>query len=269
MVQKFFKRVEKKYLLDEKQFNAFFTDLREHMEVDEYGLHTIRNIYFDTEDDVLIRTSIEKPKYKEKFRVRCYGTPQQDSTCFLEIKKKYKGVVYKRRMTLPMTEARAYLYDGELPEKQGQIFHEIDYFIHHYNVKPKRYIAYDRIALFGKEDPEFRVTFDTNIRSREENLTLFSDEGNTYLLEKGMRLMEVKINGAMPLWFARLLSEHKIYDTSFSKYGEFYEKEVEDDFEHGIYTSVDSDYVDEDYIDEDYMEGSQDWSYIHHVYAHV
>ena len=120
------------------------------MTEDSYGWHTIRNIYFDTADDALIRTSIEKPKYKEKFRVRCYGQPTEDSTYFLEIKKKYNGLVNKRRIPLSREEAKKYLEEGDAPKETGQIYREVDYFFTHYGIRPKRYIAYDRLAMFGR-----------------------------------------------------------------------------------------------------------------------
>ena len=222
MVQKVFNRIEKKYLLDEAQYQKMRKALEPYMQVDSYGLHNIRNIYFDTEENELIRRSIEKPSYKEKFRIRCYGQPKDESDIFLEIKKKYKGLVNKRRMTLTPEETKAYLTEGKAPEKQGQIFREIDFFLKRYEIKPALYLAYDRIALFGKEDHEFRVTFDQNIRSRKENLTLFSDEDTTELLEPGYHLMEVKVLNAMPLWFVKILSELEIRSTSFSKYGRVY-----------------------------------------------
>lgn len=224
--QKVFNRYEKKFLLDNETYIAFKAELDKYMLEDEYGIHTIRNIYFDTKDNALIRNSIEGPKYKEKFRVRCYGQPTNDSMCFLEIKKKYKGLVNKRRVAIPMTEAENYLIYGVTPLRPNQIFKEIEYFFSRYAIEPKRYIAYDRLAMYGRMDSEFRVTFDTNIRSRTRNLTLFVDEGNELLLEAGWHLMEVKISNAMPLWFAKLLSKYEIYPTSFSKYGNFYKKEL-------------------------------------------
>ncbi len=227
-IQKVFNRYEKKFLLDENTYIRFKEELDTYMEEDEYGLHTIRNIYYDTPTNELIRASIEGPKYKEKFRIRCYGTPTYDSMCFLEIKKKYKGLVNKRRVAIPMEEAEKYLISGALPTNQSQIFKEIDYFFSRYTLEPKRYIAYDRLAMFGKEDNEFRVTFDINIRSRDTNLTLYEDSDNDYLLAPGQRLMEVKISEAMPLWFARLLSKYQIYPTSFSKYGNFYKKQLKE-----------------------------------------
>jgi hypothetical protein len=225
-IQSVFDRYEKKYVIDEKTYNSLMNDLDQYMEIDEYGLYNIRNIYYDTDCDELIRTSIEGPKYKEKFRVRCYGAPSYDSMCFLEIKKKYRGIVNKRRVAIPMEEAENYLIKGIMPTNPNQIFYEIDYFFNHYGIVPKRYIAYDRIALFGKEDHDFRVTFDKDIRSRVSNLSLYYDEDNEYLLEPNQRLMEVKIAESMPLWFAQLLSKHEIYPVSFSKYGNFYKKQV-------------------------------------------
>ena len=224
--QKVFNRYEKKYLLDNETYKRFKSELDQYMTEDEYGLHTIRNIYFDTMDNELIRTSIEKPKYKEKFRIRCYGEPKEQGKYFLEIKKKYNGLVNKRRIILPIEQAIDYIENGITPQKSGQIFNEIDYFLNHYELYPKRYIAYDRIAMYGNEDSSFRVTFDINIRSRVDNLTLDWDDDNEYLLSAGNHLMEVKISDAMPLWFARLLSKYEIYDTSFSKYGNFYKKQL-------------------------------------------
>ena len=223
MVQKVFNRVEKKFLLNQEQYDNLMKELLSYMEIDSYGLHNIRNIYFDTESFELIRTSIEKPEYKEKFRIRCYGQPKEESDIFLEIKKKYKGVVNKRRITLKPDETRKYLLEDIKPQNDGQIMREIDFMKQRYHMKPVLYLAYDRLALFGREDKDFRVTFDRNIRSRRDNLTLFCDEGNSYLMEEGCYLMEVKITNAMPLWFVELLSKYEIRSTSFSKYGRIYQ----------------------------------------------
>lgn len=227
MIQKVFNRYEKKYMLTRQQYEAIRQRMEPYMEKDQYGLHTIRNIYYDTEDDELIRTSLEKPKYKEKFRVRCYGEPNAESDYFLEIKKKYKGIVNKRRIVMKPQEAKAYLENGEKPREQSQIFREVDYVWNHYQLIPKIYLAYDRIALFGKEDAEFRVTFDQNIRSRDFALTLEKDTETTKLLKDGYYLMEVKISNAMPLWFVKILTELEIHSTSFSKYGNVYRRNLE------------------------------------------
>ena len=235
MVQNVFNSYEKKYLLSKEQYEALRRRMAPYMEEDAYGLHTIRNIYYDTDTDELIRTSLDKPQYKEKFRVRCYGTPKEDSPIFLEIKKKYRGLVNKRRAVLSQKEARAYLEQGVRPMKYTQILKEIDYFLHSHNAVPKVYLAYDRVALFGKEDAEFRVTFDTNIRYRNDDLKLENDSDTTMLQGRGFYLMEVKILNAMPLWFAHLLDEMEIRSISFSKYGTAYKKNLQN----GYYSYVD------------------------------
>lgn len=224
MAQEIFKRYEKKYMLSEQQYTCLLRALIARMAIDEYGKHTISNIYFDTRDYELIRTSIEQPAYKEKLRLRAYGTVKEDSTVYVELKKKYDGVVYKRRVPMAMQEAGKYLDYGIRPKEDSQIFREIDYTLKRYDLKPAAYIAYDRIALFGKEDPELRVTFDRNIRCRNYMLDLRCGENGSRILEKGQVLMEVKVPGAMPLWMSRLLAGLNIYPDSFSKYGTYYQE---------------------------------------------
>lgn len=220
-----FQRVEKKYRMNLEQYEDFMKRAAGYIELDEYGLHTISNIYYDTKYYDLIRNSIEKPKYKEKFRVRGYGKVTEDSRIFLEIKKKYKGIVYKRRTSLIAGEARGYLEKGIFPENGDQIMKEIEYFFQFYRPEPKLYLAYDRMAYVGTGDSSLRLTIDQNIRSRKEHLDLtYGDEGEC--LDKDGYLMEIKVPAAYPLWLARLLSELKIYPVSFSKYGTIYKESI-------------------------------------------
>lgn len=219
--QNVFERVEKKYRMNQKQYEAFLRAAEGKIQADRYGLHTIRNIYYDTQDYELIRNSIEKPKYKEKFRLRGYGEIREDSPVYLEIKKKYNGVVYKRRTELAWSEARAYLEQGLWPEKESQIMREIDYFMKLHRPLPKVYLAYDRVAYQGNDEEELRITIDRNIRSRRKRLELDYD-GECDLLNPEEYLMEVKVPLAYPLWLADLLCELKIYPVSFSKYGSVY-----------------------------------------------
>ncbi|MBR0430514.1 MAG: polyphosphate polymerase domain-containing protein [Lachnospiraceae bacterium] len=219
-----FKRIETKYLLNDIQYQALLERIRHKARVDEYGESTILNIYFDTPDYRLIRTSLEKPKYKEKLRLRSYGVPTEDSKAFIEIKKKYDGVVYKRRMTASYQESLDYLCFGKNIHKKSQISKEVDYFLDYYQgIRPAMAISYDRIAMIGTEDPELRITFDTNIRWRTDHLDLrYGNKGENILLP-GQHLMEIKIAGAMDLELAAILSKLHIYPTSFSKYGRGYQ----------------------------------------------
>ena len=203
------------------------------MEMDEYGEHTICNIYFDTPDYDLIRKSIEHPIYKEKLRLRSYGVPKgPDSKVFVEIKKKYDGVVYKRRIQLPLNVAEDYLYKGIHPQKDSQILREIDWFLKTNPVVPAVFLAYDRRAFAGVEDRELRLTLDKNIRCRRTQMHLAEGSDGEKILDDDLTLMEIKIPGVMPLWMANILSLLEIRPVSISKYGTFY-KNNED-----IYMSV-------------------------------
>lgn len=223
--QYIFQRVEKKYQLTQEQYNAFLHAIQTRIQQDEYGLHTIHNIYYDTPYYDLIRDSIEKPKYKEKFRVRGYGRITDDSPVFLEIKKKYSGVVYKRRTSLPMSRARLFLETGLLPENSDQIMQEIAYFMQFHHPEPKVYLAYDRIAYVGTDIPELRITIDRNIRSRYHRLELDYDK-DCHILNNQIYLMEIKVPAAYPLWLADILCNLQIYPISFSKYGAVYTNSV-------------------------------------------
>lgn len=221
MKRSVFKRVELKYLLTKEQKHAFSQAIKDHIQPDEYGSYTICNLYMDTPDDILIRRSIEKPVYKEKMRVRSYGKVHDKNSVFIELKKKYEGIVYKRRINMHLDEALGYL-DGEAA-RNGQIVDEIDYFIEHYTgLSPAMYISYDREAFTSTIDPTLRITFDTNILWRDQDLSLSSEIYGNTIIEDDEFLLEIKCADAMPLWLTKALSENKIYKTSFSKYGKAY-----------------------------------------------
>ena len=225
MANKFtFKRKEMKYLLDKNQFEGFMERIKDMAKIDAYGETSILNIYFDTPDFHLIRTSLEKPVYKEKLRLRSYGIPTDETNSFIEIKKKYKGIVYKRRICAPYKESKDYLFHDVPLENRSQISAEIDYFKKCYpGLRPAMAISYDRIAMAGIEDPELRITFDKNIRWRTNHLDLkYGNEGRD-ILEKDHYLMELKIAGAMDLKLVSILEELNIRQISFSKYGRGYE----------------------------------------------
>lgn len=222
-VQSVFSRYEKKYLLSQMQYYLLMEELKDKIQPDQYQKSTICNIYYDTRDFHLIQTSLKKPVYKEKLRLRSYNIPNEDSTVFLEIKKKYEGIVYKRRIPLPLFEAEKYLSEGEKPNRDSQILRELDWFLHFYPLEPKVFIAYERLAYVCKEDKELRITFDQHLRWREENLKLSSGAQGNPLLPASFHLMEIKILHALPLWMSLLFSKLKIYPTSYSKYGSYYQ----------------------------------------------
>ena len=220
-IQNSFQRVEAKYLLNPHQYRALRRGMADHVRPDVYSHYTICSIYCDTPDYRLIRASLEKPVYKEKLRLRSYGIPHSADPVFVEIKKKFDGVVYKRRVTVSAGEAEKAVRIGRL-HRGDQISREINWFLHTWPVTPVAYIGYDREAWAGAEEAELRITFDRNLRARNEDLDLCAGDYGELLLPEDSILMELKFEGGAPLWLTRLLSENEIYPTSFSKYGTYY-----------------------------------------------
>ena len=216
-----FERVEKKSLISVDTALKLTRLIESHIQLDHYGEYTICNLYYDTEQYDLIRRSMDKPPYKEKMRLRSYGRAGPEDVVFLELKKKYEGRVYKRRISFTLAEAVDYLFHGIRPSRDGQVLHELDYFIQWYHPEPKVFLAYDRTAYQGRNNSDLRITFDRNIRYRTDCLTLSQDGGQS-ILDEDKVLMEIKVQNAYPLWLAHALSDLRIYPTSFSKYGRTY-----------------------------------------------
>lgn len=215
-----FKRVEKKYLLNQEEYTKFMDSLKDYLTKDEYFKSYIYNVYYDTENFDLIRKSLGKPIYKEKVRLRKY---KGSDVVFLEIKKKYKGIVYKRRISCSKSEFDNYI-DNNVLFNNSQKMKEIDYLFKHYNLLPKVFLAYDRLSYKCLEDTSVRITFDTNIRSRFDNLSLEDADSNEYYFKDKMYLMEIKACDKYPLRICKLLDEMKLYPVSFSKYGSVYKE---------------------------------------------
>ncbi len=224
-IQYTFERYEQKYLLTPKQYTEVLGEIGRRMEKDVHGHYTICNVYFDTGDYELIRRSLDKPVYKEKFRIRSYGTPKGEDTVFAELKKKYGGIVYKRRVAATAKRLQAFLEKGDRLAGDSQIQGEIRYFLGRYHPEPKVFLAYDRTAFTG-EKGDLRVTFDENLRYRTEGLDLQAGEQGEAVLTEPCIVMEVKTGGAVPLWLARMFCQQGIFPASFSKYGICYKRHI-------------------------------------------
>ena len=236
-----FKRSEIKYLINEKQYEELFSFLQTMARVDDYGLSRINNIYFDTPDYRLIRTSLEKPVYKEKIRLRTYGETHNDTNSFIEIKKKYDGIVYKRRIAGKYLDAYEYMTGKRDRLDDSQISKEIEGFMNMYkHLKPVMTICYDRIAMAGIEDESFRVTFDSNISWNDRCLDLRWVNRKDLLLPRsigrqitkpGPSMMEIKVTNAFPMELSKKMSELGIFPVSFSKYGRAYTQMIKENNE--------------------------------------
>lgn len=218
-----FERYEIKYLLTGEQREAVLCAVKERMNPDCFGRSTIRNIYYDTDSYRLVRRSLEHPVYKEKLRVRSYRTAKPDEEVFVELKKKYRDVVYKRRAAIREKDVGGYLA-GRIPAPAPcQITEEIDYFCQFYQtLAPKVFLSYEREAFFDKGGGGFRVTFDENLLWRTTDLSLRAGIYGENLLESGQTLMEIKTSESIPLWMVEVLTAQKIHKASFSKYGSAY-----------------------------------------------
>ena len=218
-----FQRKEIKFLLDSRQRSALEQAMAAHMKIDEYGESTICSLYYDTPDYRLIRRSLDKPEYKEKLRLRSYGTAAPGADIFVELKKKYAGVVYKRRVQLPEDQVAPWLAGQRDCPEDSQIGREVDWFVNYYgSLRPAMYLCYDRTAWFCPADADLRVTFDRNIRWRTDNLSLTVPPWGEQLLAPGQSLLEIKAAAGLPLWLTAALSKNQIRQTSFSKYGSAY-----------------------------------------------
>lgn len=224
-----FRRRELKFLINRQQREALEQLLKEKMVPDKFGRSTICNLYYDTPDYRLIRRSLEKPIYKEKLRLRSYGRIVPGVDVFLEMKKKYKGVVYKRRIRVTEQQAKAFMErQGDLPE-DSQIAREMVYFRDFYrDLEPRVYLSYEREAWYDPVDSGFRMTLDRNIRYRTTDLSLASPIDGRALLSPELSLLEVKASGGVPMWLTEHLSRQQIHKQSFSKYGTAYMELLEE-----------------------------------------
>ena len=234
MAENTFKRREKKILFDASLAEPLRARIEEYMNADPYNKdgkpYTICNLYFDNVNNDVIRNSVQLPKFKEKLRLRSYGTPDMDTKVFFEIKKKLNGIGTKRRAKIKLKEVYAFLQDRTYPEDtkfiNTQVLREIDYYLSHTPVQPVAYVSYQRYAYFGKEDPDFRVTFDFDIITRRYDLYLESGRYGDPLLPPNLALLEVKFAGAVPYWFVQIMNEFGLTFHTFSKIGTDLKKTV-------------------------------------------
>lgn len=225
-----FKRYEIKYRVTKEEKARILEAMAAHMIPDEHGRSVIQSMYYDTPDFRLARKAMEKPEYKEKLRLRSYGVAKDDTGVFIELKKKYDGVVYKRRIQMSSKEAESYLnhgidtgYEAKASRKDVQIKKEIDYcFANYTHLQPQIMLSYEREAFYDKDDHEIRMTFDEHVLWRNYDLSMTRGIYGEPVLDEGYSLLEIKVLGSMPLWMSKVLAELKIYPKSFSKYGTAY-----------------------------------------------
>lgn len=215
-------------MLTAEQRQALEALMAEKMRPDKFPYSYVRSIYYDTPDRRMIRQSLQRPVYKEKLRLRCYGVATDETPVFLELKKKYKGVVYKRRISLPLREAETYMASMDARLDAGQIGREIDYVKTFYkNLEPVINLSYERLAWKGLEG-DLRVTLDWNLRYTKTCMDMRQNPDGELLLPEDRALLEIKTSLGMPLWLVDFLSKNEIRKISFSKYGTVHTESVKE-----------------------------------------
>ena len=218
-----FKRVEHKFRIDPVTASEVLEKMRPYLQDDIYPTYSLHSIYCDSSDDILIQRSIEKPLYKEKMRLRSYGDPKDGDPVFMEIKKKYDGIIYKRRIRMDEASVLHYFRENDGLEQYGQIGREIDYMRNLYNVYPKVFICYERRAFSGIDDADLRVTFDSNMYYRSSHISMHKNGQEKRLLPNHDMIMEIKCMDRYPLWLNEILTDMHLYRKPFSKYRTAYQ----------------------------------------------
>ncbi len=224
-----FNRHENKYLIDKTTFHKLTKVIDNYMVLDQFNedgkTYSIYTTYFDTYDNDMIRKSLSSPKYKEKIRIRSYEEFKYDNLVYLEIKKKYNGFGNKRRTLMKYQDALKFVETGVAPDiaeyMNKQVINELSFLINKERLYAKSTIVYKRIAYKGINNDDIRITFDQDI------LACSNGSMPERLLDEDLILMEIKVKDHLPIWLTRQLSKYKIYKTSFSKYGQEYKKQLE------------------------------------------
>lgn len=235
-----FKRKETKYVLEEGDYLALMALIGDKLEEDEYPYSHIESIYYDTPDWRMINRSMEKPLYKEKLRVRVYGQAHEGCTAFVELKKKFDGIVYKRRIGMSLEGALAFLNGMDFDEamaafppasdqleleptwRDRQIAREIRACADRWQpLVPSMIISVDRTSLRASDGSGVRMTFDFDSRWRNTQLS-FGEALGSPLMGPGQVILEIKAQGSYPLWLVHALDRAKIYPVSNTKYGRAY-----------------------------------------------
>ena len=227
-------RKEMKYMVSGAVLEVLQRELEPYLKKDKFFFERIHNIYYDNDFDDLICTSIQKPVFKEKMRLRGYEFEgEMFPYVYAEAKRKFKGIVYKRRTRFPMSELETFLSGKKSPAEvlgDSQVAQEICFLIDKTRCYPKLYLSYDRYSYRAKnEEEDLRLTVDSNIVSRTELLNLsVNPKLDVPLIGSDDYLMEIKTGFAFPLWLTEILTRYKIFPVSFSKYGRIYEKSLRD-----------------------------------------
>lgn len=231
-----FSRYEFKFPLSYDDMDRMIDDLipyvKQDKHVNEYGIYTISSIYLDNEQKECYYETLNGDFYRQKVRLRVYGKENTaESNAFLELKTKIDGLVVKRRVLMKLEDAVAFI--DECVEKgieagtdytcsNPQILKEIKHVIQRKKLKPVNVISYERLPLVSTEDSSLRITFDFNIRSRNDDIDLTHGTDGERRIPDKVAVLEIKTNKAIPFWLTKILAKYKYRNQTFSKYCSHY-----------------------------------------------
>lgn len=227
MAIEIFTRRELKYLITTEQYRELTKRLSPHMRPDIHGTdghYTVTSLYFESPEHTIYMETKNKLSFRQKLRLRVYDETDRNGTAFFEVKQKHKKVVNKRRMVLPLREAYRYLKNtsthsfDHYETSNTQVLREIDHFRKLYHLQPEMIVSYDRHAFHGLEDADLRVTFDMNLRCRNDDLYVENGPHGVNFVDSNLVVLEVKVNNSVPLWLAHTLQELNCKQKSPSKF---------------------------------------------------
>lgn len=221
-------RCEYKYLLRGSEIDELRRKIAGQIPPDSHGggkPYTVSSLYFDNADRRLYYQTYDRAPYRYKLRLRVYGEPVGgDADSFFEIKSKLMGNSVKRRLLLPLSENERLWQSGRLPEDispdDGRIARDILNLIEYDRLEPAAVVSYERLAFAAPGSARLRVTFDSALRIRTDRLDLRLGTGGTAVMPEDFCVLELKSGENLPLWLTRLISEHRLANRSYSKYGQ-------------------------------------------------
>jgi hypothetical protein len=230
-VIKVFNRYELKYFMEAERYRSLAADLAHFMVPDEHGdvdgFYRIISLYYDSPDFAAYRSKIEGLRFRRKLRLRIYVYPGQDirqtDTGFVEIKQRFNRTTQKRRVVLPLEQAKRLCAGEEIPPgldiRDIATASEVAYMVRAMRLRPQCIVSYRRRAFVGgRHEQGMRLTFDMQLQGRTHALEVNQIAHNLHFLPLDWVLMEVKVNERVPRWLVALLAKHQCNLQRVSKY---------------------------------------------------
>lgn len=225
-----FQRFEFKYYLSKSTADKLIPALISFMDWDPYvqkgkqGSHSykVTSLYYDTYDFSCFWDKESGIADRKKLRLRFYNNLTTESDIFVEIKRKQDALVVKDRVAFGYSKDIILKLDEKLKQMlaikpHDEFLHELFWFKKRNNLSPKLCVSYDRKALVGRKNKNFRVTFDYNMKAWFSSHLNPGMHHTKNIFPEGVTL-ELKYNNILPSWFHRIIQRYQLQRLAFSKY---------------------------------------------------